>query len=185
MTSAADTARARWGIGQGVPIVYAGTGDGALFDDARSTARGLMPQLVSLDGIVRKTTLAELDSLLTSFGLKEIDDQPYNPPGRQLFYSRGRLLIRIKTRGNPPNASYRANQPHLSVSLMKDGEDTSFAAEMVKFSPEGKAQPKSTGKGTLFLPVTGTAGNVRFRGDAEAWAKSTHFNFPPSIMEVI
>jgi hypothetical protein len=184
--TAADRARVQWGIDQQTPVVVDGSGDGQQYEDARKTARGLMPQLVGLDGIVRKTTLAELHALLTSFGLEFLKDKikDYNAPGQMLYYQRGRLLVRVKTKGNPPNVKYRANQPHLSVGLMKDDKDTEFEAEVVKFSPAGRAQPKSTdprpGKRTL-LPVTGTVDNPRYDGDAKEWARSTHFNFAPGI----
>jgi hypothetical protein len=187
---AIDQARERWGIDPGVPVVLEGSGSGQLFEDARKTVRGLMPQLVGLDGVVLKTTLAGLDKLLSSFGLERTGDQPYNPPGRQLFYRKGLLLIRIKTKGNPPEAKYRANQPHLSVGLMKDSADDSFQAEIVKFSPTGRARPKATKadkEGNLppLLPVTVTKGNVSYSGDEGQWAKMTHFNFPPGINEVV
>jgi hypothetical protein len=184
--NAVDRARARWGIDQHTPVSIDGAGDGQGFDDARNTARGLMPQLVGLDGVVRKTTLAELDALLSSFGLKYLSDKAkdYNPPGRMLYYQRGRLLVRIKTKGNPPKAKYRENQPHLSVGLMKDDQDTGFQAEVVKFSPTGRARPKSTnaksGERTL-LPVTGTVNNPKYDGDEGLWASSTHFDFPRGI----
>jgi hypothetical protein len=188
--SAVDRARQQWGIDPGVPVVLEGSGSSQLFEDARKTVRGLMPQLVGLDGVVRKATLAALDELLTSFGLEKTGDQPYNPPGRQLFYRKGLLLIRIKTKGNSPKAKYRANQPHLSVGLMKDPADDSFQAEVVKFSPTGRARPKATRadkEGTLppLLPVTATNGKVSYSGDEEQWAKMTHFNFPPGVTEVV
>jgi hypothetical protein len=120
--SAVDKARTRWGMDQQTPVVIDGSGDGQEYEDARKTVRGLMPQLVGLDGVVRKTTLAELNSLMISFGLEKVDEK--DSPKEQLFYQRGRLLIRIKPRGNRPGAKYREGQPHLSVCLMKDGVDT-------------------------------------------------------------
>jgi hypothetical protein len=182
--NATDRARDRWGISKETPVVIDGAGDGGLFEDARQTVRGLMPQLVGLDGVVLKTKLAELHKLLTDFGLQKTDDQGYNPPGRQLFYKKGRLLVRIKTKGNPPSARYRANQPHLSVGLMRDSVDTSFDAEMVKFSPIGRARPKSTRPGTFLLPVTGTSERPSYSGDPDEWGRMTHFSFPPDIAEV-
>jgi hypothetical protein len=185
--SAADQARARWGMGQNAPVVHSGGGDGLDFEDARSTARGLMPQLVGLDGIVRKTTLAELDALFVRFGLKLLpaETKSYNPPGQMLFYQRGRLLVRIKTKGNPANAQHRANQPHLSVGLMKDSQDLGFDAEMIKFTPTGGVQPKSLnanpGPKRTLIPVTGTPGSQQYDGNDATWAKETHFNFPPGI----
>ena len=183
---AEDLARVRWGIDKETPVILAGTGDGQAFEDARKTARALMPQLVGLDGIVRKNTLAELESLFTSFDLVFLEKQTKdcNPPGRMLFYQRGRLLVRIKTKGNPPDKKYRVDQPHLSVGLMKDDQDVEFDAEIVKFSPAGRAQPKSTDarpeKRTL-LPVTGTARKPKFDGNADAWSQATHFNFAPGV----
>ena len=182
--NAIDRARDRWGIDEQTPVVIDGSGDGRLFEDARKTVRGLMPQLVGLDGVVVKTRLADLHKLLTDFGLRKTGDNEYNAPGRQLFYKKGRLLVRIKTKGNPLNARYRANQPHLSVGLMRDSVDTSFQAEMVKFSPIGRARPKSTQPGTFLLPVTGTSERPSYSGDADEWGRMTHFNFPPGIAEV-
>jgi hypothetical protein len=171
-------------ISKETPVVIDGAGDGGLFEDARKTVHGLMPQLVGLDGVVLKTKLAELNKLLTDFGLQKTAEEDYNPPGRQLFYKKGRLLVRIKTKGNPPEARYRANQPHLSVGLMRDTVDTSFQAEMVKFSPLGRARPKSTGRSTFLLPVTGTREHPTYSGDADEWGRMTHFNFPPDIAVV-
>jgi hypothetical protein len=188
--NAVDRARARWGIDQQTPVSIDGAGDGNAFDDARNTAHGLMPQLVSLDGVVRKSSLAELDALLTSFGLELLKSKTkdYNAPGRMLFYQRGRLLVRIKTKGNLPNATYRANQPHLSVGLMRDDQDLAFESEVVKFSPAGRARPKSTDpradRRTL-LPVTGTVNNPKYDGDEGEWARSTHFNFAPGLTILI
>jgi hypothetical protein len=183
---AEDLARTRWGIEPQTSVVIRGAGDSREFDDARNTARGLMPQLVGLDGVVRKTSLAELDTLLSNFGLELLTNKSkdYNPPGRMLFYRRGRLLVRVKTKGNPPNAKYRANQPHLSVGLMKDDQDLDFEAEVVKFSAAGRAKPKSTDPGSktrTLLPVTGTIDNPNYDGDAGEWARSTHFNFGPGL----
>ena len=185
--SAVDQARARWGLDQSAPVVINGGGDGLAFEDARNTARGLMPQLVGLDGIVRKTTLAELDALFISFGLKLLpkETKDYNPPGRMLFYQRGRLLVRIKTKGNLPNAAHRANQPHLSVGLMKDNQDLGFDAELIKFTPTGGVQPKSLnakpGPKRTLIPVTGTLSSQQYDGDDAKWAKATHFNFPAGV----
>jgi hypothetical protein len=183
---AEDLARVRWGIDKDTPVILAGTGDGQAFEDARKAARILMPQLVGLDGIVRKNTLAELESLFTSLDLKLVKDATIdcNPPGRMLFYRRGRLLVRIKTKGNPPDKKYRVDQPHLSVVLMKGEQDIEFDAEVVKFSPAGRAQPKSTDarpENRTLLPVTGTAKKPKFDGNADVWSRATHFNFAPGI----
>ena len=185
MATAVDRAREKWGLDKETPIVIDGSGDGQQYQEARKTVRGLMPQLVGLDGIVRKNTLTDLDSLLTSFGFKRIKEEPYNEPGRQIFYRYGRVMIRIKTKGNEPGEKYRVDQPHLSVSLMENDVDTGFKAEMVKFSPTARARPKSVFKKTPFLPVTGTktptADNRRYSGDDKEWARMTHFNFAPGI----
>jgi hypothetical protein len=73
-------------ISKETPVVIDGAGDGGLFEDARKTVHGLMPELVGLDGVVLKTKLAELHKLLTDFGLQKTAEEDYNPPGRQLFY---------------------------------------------------------------------------------------------------
>ena len=85
--------------------------------------------------VVRKTKLAELDELLTHCGLKKPADEPYNLPGGSRSIRRVGYLFGSRQKGIRQNALVSWKRASLMFGLMKDRDDTSFDAEMVKFSP--------------------------------------------------
>jgi hypothetical protein len=179
-----DRARERWRIPAGQPILIEGQGDGKLYDEARHLANSILPKMVREDRYITFKSLKEVDTFLRQYGLERLLDRdvPYNPPGRMIFYRKGLVLVRIKTKGNPPGAPYRANRPHLSVSLMNSTESTDFSAEIVKFNPLGRPQPHTLKLGTArFLPIDPKG---KYAGDDAEWGRTTHLEFDPAIVEL-
>ena len=74
-------------------------------------AKQLMLQLVNAaSGTVKIPNLAALEKLLSGLGFHKVSAVEYGPTGgQQLFYQNGRVVVRLKTKGD--KAGFRANQP--------------------------------------------------------------------------
>jgi len=139
-------------------------------------------------GIVRYSDLLSLDAVLRDeLGFRLEQKEAFGPPGGwQLFYRNGRIVVRVKTKGDAKG--YRADQPHLSVSL-NDGNGLDWQNDQAKFSAAGKIAPKVMTPAEKFQPGTDFQGNPRrfelilggrYSGPGpDVWAGRTHFPFPP------
>lgn len=179
--SAIDRARSRWVLPATHKVVFAGQGSGQEFKRARELARQLMPKLIGPDGKVGAKTLKELEDILSASGLRYFSENPYGPSaGKMIFYSSGRLFVRVKTCGES-EGKRRAGVPHLSVFLVNRASLTAedlikFGNEFVKFSSTGLARQKSgKQRDPEKDPKLSLVGI-----DMESWAGETHFNFPVS-----
>jgi len=175
--SAIDRARTRWSLPATHKVVFPGQDSGLDFKRARELARLLMPKLIGPDGKVRAKTLKELEDILSASGVRHFSENPYGPqPGKMIFYSGGRLFVRVKTCGESEGKP-RAGVPHLSVFLVNQtnlmAQDlVKWGNEFVKFSSTGLARQKGGKQGDPKLRLVGI--------DMESWAGETHFNFPVS-----
>ena len=125
-------------------------------------------------------SLGRLHAELLMLGLRLTTKKEEGPEqGYMLFYVKGNILVRIKTRGSA--SRYRGGVPHLSVSLVsgalvKSGTlDTSFEAEQGKFhAGGGLVNKQAPSKSSLYNSTK----NASAKGNAEDWADGTHFDFP-------
>lgn len=160
----------------------------AQYDDVKQLATVAMNQLVDeQSGLVRFSDLLGLDGALRDLGFQLVQREAYGPPGgAQLFYRSGRIVVRVKTKGD--EKGYRANQPHLSVSL-NDGQGLDWQNDQAKFNAAGKIEPKVMTPADKFRPGNDFQGNPRrfelilggkYDGPGpDVWAGRTHFQFPP------
>jgi len=145
----------------------------------------LVKQLVDLRAnppLVKRgfQSLGKLNAELHLLGLRLVEKKAEGPEGgAMLFYVRGNVLVRIKTRGT--SSRYRGGVPHLSVSLVSGARtsagalDTSFGAEQGKFhAGGGLVNKQAPGKSSIY----NTAHNVHAKNNAEDWSDRTHFDFP-------
>jgi hypothetical protein len=122
-------------------------------------------------------SVSKLHGELVLSGFKLIKRESFKSPiaGWQLFYLRGRVLVRVKTRGAERDKdAHRRGAPHLTISLIsgqhddKGAIDTSWDAELGKFHLSGGLVNKSPAMRNV--PVANS------RNDE--WADETHFDFP-------
>jgi hypothetical protein len=71
------------------------------------------------------------------------------PVGAHLLWRCGRILVRIKPRGNKPASEHRAGLAHMSVCLLSGAmaggrPDTSLHAEIAKFDDSGRLVANGT-----------------------------------------
>jgi hypothetical protein len=138
--------------------------------------------------LVRFSSLLALHDSLNRHGFRVIQKQHYGPAGGyQMFYASGRLLVRIKTRGDEKGP--RANQPHLSVSLY-DGKALDWQNDQAKFNARGRVEPKAMTTPDRFQPIDFQGNPQRFililggkydGAGPDPWANRTHFQFPASF----
>ena len=68
-----------------------------------------------------------------------------------LFWLKGRVLVRVKTRGEPASAKFRQGLAHMSVCLLEGNlhangaMKTSYSEELGKFDPAGRLLEKGPG----------------------------------------
>jgi hypothetical protein len=159
------------------------------YTEIKEKAAKLMSLLVNADSrLVRFESLKALNESLNRHGFQVIQKQCYGPPGGyQIFYASGRLLVRIKTRGDEKGP--RANQPHLSVSLY-DGKALDWQNDQAKFNAHGRVEPKAMTTAERFQPIDFQGNPQRFMlilggqydgAGADPWANRTHFQFPRSF----
>jgi hypothetical protein len=158
------------------------------YSEVKASAARLMALLIDADThLVRFPSLIALHASLNRHGFHLIQKQAYGPAGGyQLFYARGRLLVRLKTRGDENGP--RANQPHLSVSLY-DGKALDWQNDQAKFNARGGVEPKAMTTPDRFNEIDFQGNPQRFMlilggkydgPGADAWANRTHFQFPTS-----
>jgi hypothetical protein len=156
------------------------------YDYELALGKNLMSAIVDpASCTVRTSSLASLESTLASLGLLKISDVEYGPPGgRQIFYRNGKVVVRVKTKGDA--AGFRANQPHLSAALT-DGNGLDWFNELAKFNYQGQLAAKAMTTADRFKPADHQGNSQRFvviMGDQydgpgpDAWAQRTHFTFP-------
>jgi len=156
----------------------------------KSLGKRLMAALIDpTSRIVQTGSLKQLEALLSHYGFQKASDVAYGPPGgRQLFYKQGRIVVRVKTKGD--EAGFRANQPHLSVALT-DGAGFDWFNDLAKFNHQGMIAAKSMGRAEAFRPIDHQGNPQRFvvllggqydGPGADAWAQRTHFSFPGNYL---
>lgn len=153
------------------------------------TARGIMGKVVSPEtNRIKVPSIERLHATLKADGFKLVKVEDWGPQGgKQLFYTKGNVLVRFKTLGDAKGP--RANQPHLSAGY-NDGKGFDWQNDMAKFGASGKVEPKVISDPAKFDPKGDFQGNphkfVLLLSDfqmkvADAWANRTHFNTPASF----
>jgi hypothetical protein len=166
------------------------------YDAVKAAAPTLMRQLVEPHGPgtyrARAHSVRELHATLSKLGFTLIQNDIYGPPGgRQLFYRNRLVVVRVKTRGD--EKGFRANQPHMSVSLTVGGNRPDGSPQLdwqddrAKVSGQGRIAAKAFVTPDRFQPIDFQGNPQRFvmiQGDLDtgpgpdAWAQRTHFLFP-------
>lgn len=153
------------------------------------TARGIMGKVVSPEtNRIKVPSVERLHATLKAEGFKLVKVENWGPDGgKQLFYTKGNVLVRFKTLGDAKGP--RANQPHLSAGY-NDGKGFDWQNDMAKFGATGKVEPKVISDPAKFDPKGDFQGNphkfVLLLSDfqmkvADAWANRTHFNAPANF----
>lgn len=155
--------------------------------------RNFMPQVVNPSTrLVAPKDIAQLNHVLTSNGFKLTTVSEWGPQGgKQLFYERGNICCRVKTKGDASGP--RTGQAHLSVGV-NDGLGTAWYNDMAKVAVDGRLTFKATNAAEKFQPMLtmsdGTRVPQRFIGLygglekgnpaalQDAWAANCHFNMP-------
>lgn len=148
-------------------------------------AKRLMTALVEpASRLVRTSSMSSLDCSLQTLGFQKISDVEFGPlGGRQLFYRNGRIVVRVKTKGD--KAGFRANQPHISAALT-DGVGIEWFNELAKFNYQGELAAKAMTTPERFQATDHQGNPQRFvvimggeyvGAGPEAWAARTHFPF--------
>ena len=159
-------------------------------DCEKEIGKRLMTTIIHSDlRVVKFNSLGLLEMKLQSLGFSKIADQSYGPPGgRQLFYKQGRVVVRIKTKGD--EKGFRANQPHLSAALT-DGNGLDWFNELAKFNYRGELAAKAMTTAENFKPTDFQNNPQRFvvilggkydGAGPDAWAQRTHFPFPDNLL---
>jgi hypothetical protein len=160
------------------------------YEEAKSLGAQVVGALLdSNTRLVRLTSVQEIDGVLRGLGFSLVQRQKYGPPdGCQLFYQNRRIFVRFKTRGERPNAPFRANQPHISVALT-DGNGTEWQNDMAKFNHQGQIAAKLLteedrfketdfqGNSQKFVVIMGGKYDGEGGEGGDAWAARTHFCF--------
>jgi hypothetical protein len=108
--------------------------------------------------------------------------------GHQIFYTKGSVLVRVKTRGanlrttkgvGGSTKSDRRGEPHLTVSLLSgksvNGKlDTSYDEEHGKFHVGGGVVNKAPNSRSPIYDVQKSAAG---QGTQDTWSDQTHFGF--------
>jgi len=137
-------------------------------------------------------SLGRLHAELAAHGMKLIEKQSFGPEaGYMLFYRKGNVVVRIKTRG--AQGRMRGGQPHLSVILVSGRRSTTdivgrpthygailtdYANEEGKFSIHGGVVNKQP-RGPYYDQQASPDG----KSLGEDWADLTHFVFPDSGLD--
>jgi hypothetical protein len=161
-------------------------------DACRQAGPALMATLVDRTSqLARFTVLETLKEVLEDLGFRVVLNQEFGPPGgRQIFFQRGLVVVRVKTRGD--KAGPRANKGHLSAGIT-DGKGLDWTNDLAKYNAEGKFAAKAftsaekfkpidfQGNPQRFVMIQGGANNTTPEEDEklfDAWANRVHFNFP-------
>jgi len=150
----------------------------------------LMAELIDpASRMVRTSSLNNLAGALNGLAFQKISDVEYGPAsGRQIFYRNGRVVVRVKTKGD--KAGFRANQPHLSAALT-DGAGLDWFNELAKFNYQGQLAAKAMTTPERFQPTDHQGNSQRFvvimggqysGPGPDAWAQRTHFTFPGNCL---
>jgi hypothetical protein len=156
--------------------------------EIRSTMQRVMGELI--DGgtsTIKAVNLRALDRALERQGFKLFQAQPFGPQGGyQLFYRNGRVVARVKTRGDAGGP--RAGVTHASFSL-SDGWGLRWEHDIAKITKSGGFAPKNIVSLDDWVKNNmGASQNLGSRNfwyavrkdhtkeAADAWANSTHFN---------
>ena len=108
--------------------------------------------------------------------------------GHQIFYTKGSVLVRIKTRGANPRTTGgaggnaktdRRGEPHLTVSLLSGATlngalDTSYDEEQGKFHVGGGVVNKAPNPRS---PIYDVQRSAMAQGTQDTWSDQTHFGF--------
>jgi hypothetical protein len=150
----------------------------------------LVRRLINLDSqpplVHRKyQSLGKLHAELLLMGLRLSQKRSEGPGnGYMLFYARGNVLVRIKTRGS--SGKFRGGVPHLTISLLSGslsetgGLDTSYEAEQGKFHVGGGLVNKHA---PSKVHLYSTDLSPRGRSNGEVWSDGTHFDFPDLALD--
>lgn len=105
------------------------------------------------------------------------------PLGPILVWRNERVIVRIKTRGEPATAEHRPCLAHMSVCLVSGAMhgpgrvDTRWGAEVGKFTYAGRLVEKTPAAVTRSVP------EHLAKSERETWADDTHFVFPDLVCD--
>jgi hypothetical protein len=147
----------------------------------------VMPKLVNPQTkLVKVKNILELDQILRQEGFQLTAVQEFGPPGgKQLFYQRGNLCVRIKTMGD--RGGPRANTPHISMGV-NDGLGTAWYNDLAKVGADGRLTFKAQTTAEGFKPIDHDGNPQRFisilggktKGNPteinDSWGQNCHFN---------
>ena len=108
---------------------------------------------------------------------------PGTPFSPLLIWRKGRVIVRIKPRGDKPEAQYRQGLAHMSVCLVSgaagpDGQmSLEFSQELGKFTASGQLLSKGPGAAMSQAPP------YLKKSASETWADDTHFLFPDLVCD--
>ncbi|MBA3312908.1 MAG: hypothetical protein M3552_10735 [Planctomycetota bacterium] len=137
---------------------------------------------------IKITSLMRLDDTLrTRCGLRRVRNDGESPErpgefngGRQLFYLRGNVLVRVKTRGT----RFRP-RAHVTVSMcdirgVGDKEWHAWDRERAKFTANGHPEWKNVSDGGSSTPYSFPTRiiNGLTPGAQDKWADNCHFDLP-------
>src|SRR6185295_14373320 len=156
------------------------------YDACKKAGPELMAALVDrTSSTARFATVQSLNQVLTeTLNFRVVSNMEFGPAGgRQIFFQNGRVVVRVKTKGDARGP--RAEKPHLSVGIT-DGKGLDWTNDLCKLTAEGKVAAKSFTSADRFKPDDHQGNPQRFvliggpeDDDArmDAWANRTHFNF--------
>ncbi len=185
-------ARAKWLRGEAE--VLKGGLDAAT-QTALEQAKEVMPRVMNriVDGssnLVKPVEFKVFHRTMQEEGFSLYEADTFGPEGGyQLFYRKGNVVARFKTKGNAPGAPARVGDPHISFSLT-DGQALKWENDLAKINAQGKLRPKMIveadkmprmnvdmiEKGTR--PYWYVEDRSLTKAGQDAWANATHFNTP-------
>ncbi len=158
-------------------------------------SRRFMPRIVNASSrMVVFERFQDMDAYLRSEGFKITGvEEGYGPPGgQQIFYEKGNISCRVKTKGE--TGGPRERTPHISFGV-NDGTGTTWYNDMAKITADGRLTFKLNTPVSRFKPtetITDPTKPTQQRyvgiqggldptdGNAmqDAWAQNCHFNLP-------
>jgi hypothetical protein len=153
-------------------------------DSEFELARQLIRLLIDVESkmpLVRRKyqQLGRIHGDLRVLGLRLVAREKYGPEaGFMLFYAKGRVLVRIKTRGGQPRGS-----PHLTVSMvagtMNEFGQSDYSDDLGKFHLSGGlVNPDPIDKKRKGIRRAKGFDHQVAKSRTQMWADATHFDFP-------
>lgn len=183
-------ARARWRRGEveGVEVIKGGLDPAAktALDQLRETMPRVMARILNgSTKMIRPTNIRDLHRIMKEEGFTLFKVDKFGPEGGfQMFYRKGNIVARLKTKGNA--GGVRVGEPHVSFSLT-DGGALHWENDIAKISAAGKVRPKMIVEEVV---PTSNMGARPFwyveqqgvtKQALDAWGSATHFPAPSSF----